>query len=282
MRKFYLENEIGQRIDLQGQTFFQLPSGLGVTIESEYGRSSDGFFTSIRAELAQGNVVGDLVFRQGYAGYKVLADWLFVGHKIMLIYQPLDTDYLRDIDVESIEKGELGAGGWLTCPASLRCTSPWYKRLPVEIELTPDDGDGRKKYPAAYPMRYALSGDINSADITAGGHIEAALSISIPGPLDGPVITLRRKSTADIIGRVNLPDIEIGADESLLFSSRHGAMGIWRVSVAGREDLIEHVDLTDNNFFRLPVGVPCTLSIGSNAEITQAAEIKVFEYYKAV
>lgn len=281
MRKFWLENEIGQRIDLQEQTFFQFPAGLGVTIESDYGRSSDGFFVSTRAELAQGNIVGDLVFRQGYAGYKTLADWLFAGYRVMLIYRPLDADYLRDIDIESVEKGELGPGGWLTCPTSLRCTSPWYKRLPVEIELTPDEGDG-KKYPAAYPMTYTLSGDINAVDITAGGHIEAALSISIPGPLDAPVITLRRKDSEDILGRVNLAAVEIGADETLLFSSRHGSMGIWRSSIAGTVDLIEYIDLTDNNFFRLPVGVPCTLSIASDIEISQAAAIQIYEYYKAV
>ncbi|MEL7610597.1 MAG: hypothetical protein AAGU74_13980 [Bacillota bacterium] len=281
MRKFWLENEIGQRIDLQDQTFFHLPSGLGVSIEHDFGQSSDGFFVSTRAELVQGNIVGDLVFRGGYAGYKAVMDWLFSGRRVMLIYRPLDIDYLRDIDIESIEKGELGAGGWLTCPASLRCTSPWYKRLPVQIELTPDEGGG-KRYPAEYPMHYSLSGDINAVDVTAGGHLEAALSISIPGPLDGPVITLRRKSTAEILGRVNLEDVEIGADETLLFSSRHGAMGIWRVTVAGAEDLIEHVDLNDNNFFRLSVGVPCSLSIGSDAEIAQAAAIRVYEYYKAV
>ena len=281
MRQFWLENSIGQKIDLQDQNFLHLPSGLGVTIEHDFGRSSDGFFTATRSELSQGNVVGELVFRQGYAGYKTLVDWLFVDYDIMLIYRPIDVDYLRDIEIEAVDKGELGTGGWLTCPVSLRCSSPWYTRLPVRIDLTPT-ADDSKRYPASYPMRYALSGDINSADITAGGHIEAALSISIPGPLDAPMITLRLKSSEVILGRVNLPDIEIGADESLLFSSRHGSMGIWRVTTAETIDLIDYIDLMDNNFFRLPVGVPCTLSIGSDIAITQAAAIQVFEYYKAV
>ena len=282
MRQFYLENSIGQKIDLQGQTFFHLPSGLGVSIEHDFGRSSDGFFTATRSELAQGNIVGELVFKTGYAGYKTLMDWLFVGYKIMLIYRPIDTDYLRDIEIESVEKGELVTGGWLNCPTSLRCASPWYKRLPVRINLSPDDGISYKRYPARYPMRYALSGDINSADITAGGHIEAALSISIPGALESPLITLRRKSTGEILGRVNLNGVTISSVETLLFSSRHSAMGIWRVTTTDTKDLIEYVDLNDNNFFYLPVGVPCTLTIGSDAAINTAAAIQVYEYYKAV
>ena len=278
MRQFWLENSIGQKIDLQDQNFFHLPSGLGVTIEHDFGRSSDGFFSSTRSELAQGNIVGEFVFRQGYAGYKTLMDWLFTGYKIMLIYRPLDVDYLRDIEIEAVDKGELGTGGWLTCPISLRCSSPWYKRLPSNIDLTPDDGESYKAYPAVYPMMYSLSGDINSADITAGGHIEAALSISIPGPLESPVITLRRKSDSSILGRVNLDSVTIAEGETLTFSSRHGSMGIYN----GTTDLIDSVDLNDNNFFRLPVGIPCTLTIGSDVPIVVSAAIQVFEYYKAV
>ena len=282
MRQFWLENSIGQTVDLQGQTFFHLPSGLGVSIEHDFGRSSDGFFTSTRSELAQGNIVGELVFKDGYTGYKTLVDWLFVGYKIMLIYKPIDTDYLRDIEIESVDKGELVAGGWLNCPTSLRCASPWYKRLPVRIDLTPDDGASYKEYPAEYPMEYAVSGDINSADVTAGGHIEAALSISIPGPLESPLITLRRKSTDEILGRVNLEGVTISSAETLLFSSRHGVMGITKATSTTTTDLIEYVDLNDNNFFRLPVGVPCTLTIGSDTAIEQVASIQVYEYYKAV
>ena len=42
------------------------------------------------------------------------------------------------------------------------------------------------------------------------------------------------------------------------------------------------MDLTDNNFFALPAGMPCTLSVGSSEQITQAASIQLYEYYKAV
>lgn len=283
MRHFWLENEIGQRISLQDKTFFHLPSGLGIGITREYGQSSDGFFVATKSETEQANIAGEFIFLEGYAGYDTVMKWIFSRYKILLVYRPLDTEYLRDIEFESVDKGELNAYGWLVSPISIRCLTPWYKRIPLSLELVPiDEEDSYKFYPAEYPMIYPLSGDTNSLDICPMGNIDAALTLMIPGILSSPTITLRRKSDQVILGRVNLDGVGIDEGEYLWFSSRHGSVGIFKVTPNDAVDLIDYVDLEDNNFFRIPVGVTCTLTIASSVAINHSTQAQVFEYYKVV
>ena len=63
MRKFYIENSIGERKTLQSNTlFFNEPEGLGYSLDGDYARVGDGFYAETSSYYEQPNIVGDLVF----------------------------------------------------------------------------------------------------------------------------------------------------------------------------------------------------------------------------
>lgn len=109
MRRFYLQNEIGERKNLQtrGELFFSSPTGMGFANTNAYAQTG-GFFTRTSAEHVQGAIAGELVFG-GYAEYRALADWIFSGYELQIVYAPANDEYIADIDIVSISKGELVA-----------------------------------------------------------------------------------------------------------------------------------------------------------------------------
>ena len=76
MRKFYLENSIGERKPLNGETgiYFQNPAGLGMVLNPSFADNKRGFFVKTSGDIEpQGEIVGDLVFvRNGdpYENYR--------------------------------------------------------------------------------------------------------------------------------------------------------------------------------------------------------------------
>lgn len=282
MRKFYFENSIGERVDLQSSIVFHAPSGLGVANESTYGRVSDGFHALTYSTLAQGNIVGELVFTTGYAGYKTFVDWVYKGYDLKLVYAPATTEYYRDIEVEYVQKTELGSGGWLVCPVSLICKSPWYKPTPIQISLAPSSTGSYRVYNYTYDVIYPTSASANSVDITPAGHLGAALYIEVDGALESPVITLTRQSDGEVLGTIDLNGLSVDSSTTLIYSSRVGAMGIWTLTGGVLTDQIDYIDLADNNFFSIPAGVPCTLTLSSDTTISTIAAVQLYEYYKAV
>ena len=104
----------------------------------------------------------------------------------------------------------------------------------------------------------------------------AAIHLTCPGPLTNPKLTLRKGDTT--VGAMDLNGISIGADENLIFSTKFGNIGVWRDDL----DLVPELDLLNNNFFDIPVGQTCTLTLESDSDIQTTATIQLYEYYRSV
>lgn len=104
----------------------------------------------------------------------------------------------------------------------------------------------------------------------------AAIYLTIPGPLTNPCITLTQDGTE--IGKMDLNGISVAGDETLIFSTRFGTIGVWRDGI----DLLEYLDLNNNNFFAIPTGATVTLTLVSDSDIATTATIKLYEYYRSV
>jgi hypothetical protein len=243
---------------------------------------SEGFHAQTFSTMAQGNIVGELVFKTGYTGYNTFKDWWYKGYDIRLVYAPLTTEYYRDVDLDYIEKTELTTGGLLVCPISLLCKSPWYKPTPLQITLAPSSDVSYTVFPIAFPAIFPTSASANSVDLVPAGHLGAALYLEVDGPFESPAITLRRQSDSTILGRCKLDGVSVGETSKLIYSSKIGAMGIWTSTGGVLADQIEYIDLADNNFFSIPANVPCTLTLSSDTTITNIAAVQLYEYYKAV
>ena len=103
MRKFYLENEIGSRLPLNGEEgiFLSNPAGLGMTMPSDFADIHNGFFREVSKDSEpQSTVTGDLVFigENAYADYRSFVDWCSGSESLHLIYKPYGTiEFYRDV-----------------------------------------------------------------------------------------------------------------------------------------------------------------------------------------
>lgn len=272
MRRYFLENSIGERKDLQTRRalFLHMPTGMGWADNNTYA-DARGFFPRTDSRPAQSTPSGEFVVG-GYDKYKELVDWIFKGYDLTLVYSPDGTEYMIDVDFISVAKGELERGV-LVCPFTMAAKTPWYRPTTREMVIAPPASEvGYKRYPHSYAHQYASSSLSNSVEILAAGHMPAALYLSIPGPLTNPVVTLSSG------GKMALDGITVASDEVLVFSTRFGEIGVWRDGA----DLLEYLDLLNDNFFEIPTGERVTLTIKSDSDIATVATIKLYEYYRSV
>lgn len=277
MRKFYLENSIGERKDLQtrGGLFLHLPAGLGWSDNNTYA-SAQGFFPRLSSEPEQPAPSGELIIG-GYDEYMELVSWIFGGYDLTLVYNPNGIEYRIDVDITSVSKGEL-KNRLLVCSITMAAKTPWYKPTVKELSISPPASEaGYKRYPYSYPYQYASSSLQNSVEILAGGHMPAAIYVSCPGPLTNPAVKLYDASGASI-GVLDLDGVNVASGETLIFSTRFGNIGVWRDDT----DLVEYLDLTNDNFFEIPINTACTLTLESDSDIGTTSTLKLYEYYRSV
>jgi hypothetical protein len=277
MRKFYLENSIGERRDLQTKQEIHLrdPAGLGWADNNTYA-DARGFFPRTDSRPVQPPITGDFVIK-GYDTYKELVDWIHKGYDLTLVYSPDGTEYRIDVDIQSLSKGEINAWGRLECPFVMMVKTPWYKPITRELTIAPSSSTiSYKKYSYAYPYHYAAASLSNSVEILAAGHMPAAIYMTCPGPLANPCVTLTLNGVE--IGKMDLSGVSIASGEVLIFSTRFGTTGVWKDAT----DLIDYVDLANNNFFEIPTGATVTMKLDSDTDVATTARIKVYEYYRSV
>lgn len=277
MRRFFLQNSLGDRRDLQtrGKLFFHAPTGLGFSDTNTYA-PVEGFFVCTYREPVQGSVAGELVFGS-YADYKDFADWVFSGYDLALVYAPDGIEYLCDVDIVTLSKGEL-ARGVLVCPVAMSAKTPWYKATSVNMVIAPPAAEKDwSRLPFALPARFA-AGRIDSAlEIAPAGHMPAAIRVEAAGPLVNPRITLR-DIQGQTLGLLDLAGVDIAEGETLVFSTRFGEVGVYK----GDTDLLDKIDLGNNSFFSVPQNRASTLILSSASTITTAAVVRLYEYYRTV
>lgn len=139
LRKFWLENETGDAIPLNGEQGIWLvdPTGLGMASNSSFTDFGHGFFRSVDKEKdPQQTVAGDLYFidhRNPYVEYKRFADWVVKAETLYLVYQPTSIQYRRKVLLSSITKEELLTQELLKCPVAFYGLTPWFTKTEYVI-----------------------------------------------------------------------------------------------------------------------------------------------------
>lgn len=138
MRKFYIENEIGSRLPLNGEEgiFLSNPAGLGMTMPSDFADIHNGFFREISKDSEpQSTVTGDLVFigDNAYADYRSFVDWCSGSESGYVLKYPYS--YTSDLIYSSSSAGSMAAdipaGGHI--PAAFELT---YKGAIINPKIT--------------------------------------------------------------------------------------------------------------------------------------------------
>lgn len=111
VREFYIENQLGQRfsmMNIEEGCFFSSPNGLGYGYDIQYSQIGDNFIQNIR-RITQGQINGESIFKN-YDNYKKFIDFVESANFLKLVYKvPFQngfTEYFKDIDISTIEKGE--------------------------------------------------------------------------------------------------------------------------------------------------------------------------------
>ena len=280
MRKFYIQNNKGSRIDLNDKNsyFFSSPTGLGVTKSITYTTDGSGFADVADSTTDQINIVGEIIITNSpYSGYRSLADFLIQSERLVLIYSPTDgQEYYLDVKLEYITKTEMQAGT-LTCPVSFKALSLWYKKSPQRYSIVqPLAVSNPFRYPCGFPMQYTVDA-LTENTIRGGGHIPAALDIYVKGRLVNPVIELKTE-TGKSIGKMRLQGTVPQKKYLRLCTKYNGEAGIWVDGV----NSINSINLADNTFFRLPQGTRCILSVTDDSQADTGVTVYVYEYYLTV
>lgn len=130
MRKFWLENEAGKLIPLNGEEgiFLQKPTGLGLETGESYAAVRDGFYIKTQTSDKQSSPGGELVFMRPmpYDRYTKFIDWVLRAQTLTLIYQPATVAYRRRISLSVINKGEKEKSGVLITLVTFKTLTPWY------------------------------------------------------------------------------------------------------------------------------------------------------------
>lgn len=283
-RKFYIENELKQRLnlqDLKSGALLTLPVGLGIAMERTYEMTGQaGRIVSEKFPVRTFTAIIVFDNYNAYSGYKELVDFIENAKSLKLIYAPryektAQNEYVADIEIESIGKSEV-RGGRMECDALITLKSAWYKRSMMRVVAERNENELR--YEFIYDVVY---NDVSTNDIEVvnDGHFEAPIQVEAEGELVNPKLELYvdgEKHAEMILTEV------ISAGETLLFSTKDDELYIKKVDSIGSEtNLFDSLDIYNDNFFKLPKGTS-TLKLSADNEIASKTIITVLPSYKAV
>lgn len=281
-RRFYLHNSLGEEVALNGESGIRFinPQGLGYSLSPTYADLKYGFYRQTSDESEpQGEVVGDIAFTGAvpYQDYKSFVDWINKGYPLELIYEPNMMKYYRPVKVITLQKGELERAGYLLCPATFSCLSPWYKASPISMRIEPTGGSGSTtRYDCRYPARYQQSRLESSVEVEAGGHMPSAVRVTVTGPLINPAIALRDEATNELYGKMQL-NTTLYSGDTLFFST---VISEAVVEINGK-DASEYLELSNKSFFRIPLKRRFLLSIIADTSVTSTAFVQIFDYFRS-
>ena len=281
-RRFFLENSQRQRYSLQNiQTGALLlsPAGLGLAMTRSYELAGDAA-RCVDERFPPRSFTGVIVFNstRAYDGYRTLVDFVAQG-TVKLVYAPRyetsNKEYLADVEVESISKGDI-KGGRMECDVTITLKGAWYKR--ESLRVVAEKTGGELRYDRIYDYTF---NDVSTDDIEIfnDGHFDAPILLEAEGELVNPRLSLYVKGQ---LRSELVVTAVIEHSETLVFCTKDDSLIlVKRFPDSTENSLIGCITVENDNFFKLPRGLS-TLSLSADNEIASKSVITVFTAYKAV
>ena len=246
MRKFYIINDRGSRFDFGSGTkvLVQNPQGLGFSRSITY-VAYDDIFRKLDERNELGEISLELVFLEGYPGYRRFLSFVQEGGEVTFYYQSDETRYVF-CELESLSKTELQAGA-LVCTLKVRKLSYWFRDVTAEISI--DIGRSGKAYPYRYSYQYSSSYK-GMTKLTNGGWCKAPLRLVMTGDMENPEVIISKDG--EEVSRLRI-----------MYSSKDMTVSVdsfpTRQSITIRDgdetfDGYEYQDFECGNFLFLPKG----------------------------
>lgn len=281
VRKFYLENEKGQKYNLMDKDnycFLSSPTGLGYAYDTTYEQVGNSFITNIR-QLQQGKIAGEAIFKS-YDNYKNMIDYIEQSKKLKFVYEiPFvnnkNTKFYKTVEISSAEKGEKDTDGYLHIPIEFNCKTLWYEETETVYDMAKSSGEIRWDF--KWDSRFK-SYDNRSFTFENNGHVEAPIKLEIGGYVINPHLELysNKIKIAELAFNMTLEEFE-----KILYSTKDDELYVYKENADGTlTNLFEDLDLQNYNFIKIPQGVS-EIKLSADNEITDA-KLTIFVEYKAV
>lgn len=276
-RKFHIENEKNERFTLWGNRVWMInPSGLGVKHATSYMRIGNSFLKN-KSEIAQSKIKGKIEFMDPGANKKFrdFYDFCAAASSLFLVYDPGDgTEYIRDIDIAEVGKTER-TGGTLPISVDFTCKSLYYLRNNNRFVF--EASSGEKRYDYAYDYAYGEYGTYE-AYIDNSGHVEAPFDCVIYGYCTNPTIRIIKDNAT--LYEVEFP-VAVEEGEFIRYSSRDGMLEATLVSGNNETNLMNLLDISKDNFFKIPVGKSKIIFDSASAS-TNVITATIYKMYEVV
>ena len=277
MRNFHLINEVNERFSLWGNRVYMInPSGLGVAHDISFIRIGNSFSRN-KKELAQAAIGGKIEFLEPGANkrFKEFYDFCAAAENLRLIYDPGDgVEYFRDIDIVEVGKTEK-TGATLPISINFACKSLYY--LPSNSRFTFESIEDEKRYDYRYDYKYGEYGTYSTM-ILNNGHVAAPFESMIFGACTNPAIHVYKND--ELLYEVIFP-VSVAEGEYIKYSSRDGELQATLVSGVGEINLMNMLDISNANFFKLPVGNSKIL-FTSASETKNMITLTIFKMFEVV
>lgn len=280
IRHFALENELGQRWDLDSLAtgFFYEPQGLGYAMEQSYNRVGTNWIRNYFRDT-QTTISGTVVFgtEQPYVAFADFNAYVNGSQQLKLIYETDAGEYLKDIDVVKMDKSEINhERHTLDVAVEFLSTGLYYQNYFDRYIIQPVEGEVRWDF--RWPARFNdyLNREMR---VVNDGHVEAAFMAEINGYAQNPVIDITVNNVR--VQHVRIPVILENGD-ILYYSSVDGNLFCYVVRANHSQvNLVPNLDITNKNFFKIPVG-ESVVEFSSDTDATNRVALTVYKYFRTV
>ena len=281
MAKFYIENEKGDRIDLQDELNYGLYEGMkdiGYSQDASFTRVGDYYYCDSK-NPKQSDIDFDINFfevgeKSVYQKVSDVGDFLVNAERLYYVYVPEEIEYKRE--VEFVNFSQNTKEGYLSYSVKLSPLTLFYAENIVALDV--DRTEGEKRYRFRWNASYNDYAN-RSVKIKEGNQADIAFDLEIYGYVVNPKISVYKGAT--LIKAITFP-VTLQEGEYLKYSSRDLELEIKKVDALGNEtNLINEFSLEDDIFFKLDKN-GCIIKFTSDVGVMNKILFTPYIYKKVV
>ena len=281
MAKFYIENEKGDRIDLQDELNYGLYEGMkdiGYSQDASFTRVGD-YYSCDSKNPKQSDIDFDINFfevgeKSVYQKVSDVGDFLVNAERLYYVYVPEEIEYKRE--VEFVNFSQNTKEGYLSYSVKLSPLTLFYAENIVALDV--DRTEGEKRYRFRWNASYNDYAN-RSVKIKEGNQADIAFDLEIYGYVVNPKISVYKGAT--LIKAITFP-VTLQEGEYLKYSSRDLELEIKKVDALGNEtNLISEFSLEDDIFLKLDKN-GCIIKFTSDVGVMNKILFTPYIYKKVV
>ena len=281
MAKFYIENEKGDRIDLQDELNYGLYEGMkdiGYSQDASFTRVGD-YYSCDSKNPKQSDIDFDINFfevgeKSVYQKVSDVGEFLVNAERLYYVYVPEEIEYKRE--VEFVNFSQNTKEGYLSYSVKLSPLTLFYAENIVALDV--DRTEGEKRYRFRWNASYNDYAN-RSVKIKEGNQADIAFDLKIYGYVVNPKISVYKGAT--LIKEITFP-VTLQEGEYLKYSSRDLELEIKKVDALGNEtNLINEFSLEDDIFFKLDKN-GCIIKFTSDVGVMNKILFTPYIYKKVV